>query len=260
MRAVGVKARGSWLRPTTKARLEAQGCALWKTTKSHTPLNVLRFPIIENRPINATILMPDLTMSALAHSALHVTLETHVNAIVTNALLAHFLDHELVHDRRPANGTVGVVWVDLQMLERSGNQTDLAIPSVIRVIDRKIKVEVLAVTPHLELVAEHDLARILRAINNRDVTEFRPLVMDVVDQRTQRRDSKAPRNKQDIVAFHVLERERLAVRPANSDDIAALHIMQVLREFAGATNAKLNEAAFGRGTRNGNRSLANTED
>ncbi len=30
VRAVGVKARGSWLRPTTKARLERQMCVLWK--------------------------------------------------------------------------------------------------------------------------------------------------------------------------------------------------------------------------------------
>ena len=51
----------------------------------------------------------------------------------------------------------------LQMLERLSDQAHFAIPSVFVIVDGQVKIEVVTVAPHLELVAEHDFARVARA-------------------------------------------------------------------------------------------------
>ena len=71
--------------------------------------------------------------------------------------LAHLVDDEAVHDRGAAHGAERVGGIYLQVLERLGDQPHLAVPRVVRMVDRQIQVEVAAVPPHLELVAEHHL-------------------------------------------------------------------------------------------------------
>ena len=73
------------------------------------------------------ILMAHLAMAAFAHAAFHMALEAHVNAIVRNSLLAHFLNDESIHDRRPAQCAERIVGIDFQMLERLGDQAHFAI-------------------------------------------------------------------------------------------------------------------------------------
>ena len=55
-------------------------------------------------------------------------------------------------------------------------------------VDRQVQIEVLAVTPHLELLPKHHLRGVLRAVDDGDLAELRALVVDVVDERAQRRD------------------------------------------------------------------------
>ena len=102
---------------------------------------------------------------------------------------------------------IGVVRVDLEPVEELGDQTDLAVPRLVGLIDRHDQVEVLAVLPHVELLAEQDLARVLRAEQDRDSTEVVTLVVDVVDERLERRDAQTAGYEQHVVALHLLERE-----------------------------------------------------
>ena len=204
--------------------------------------------------------MPDLAVAALAHSALHMALEAHVDMVVADALLTHLGDHEAIHDRRAAHRAEGVRRADLKMLEGLGGQAHFAIPGVVGVVDGQVQVEVLAMTPHLELVAEHDLGGVLRTVDDGYLAEVAALVVDVVDEAAKRRDAQAAGNQQDIVALHLLEREAAAERPADAHDVAALHLVQRLGEATGAAHAQLDEAAFGGARRNGDGSLAHAED
>ena len=204
--------------------------------------------------------MPDLAVAALAHAALHMALEAHVDMVVADALLPHLVDGEPIHHRRPAQGAERVGGIDLQMLERLCDQADLAVPRVVGMIHRQVQVEVLAMAPHLELLAEHHLGGVLRTVDDGDLAELGTLVVDVVDERAQRSDAEAARHQQDVVPLHVLEREASAERAAQAHDVAALHLVQHLGEVAGATHAQLDEAALGRRAGYGDRRLAHPED
>ena len=103
--------------------------------------------------------MPDLAVSAPAHAALHVTFERHEDAIIADAFLRHLFDHEAIHHRRSADGAIGVIGVDLEILEGLGDQADVTLPIGMGLVDREVEIEIGSVTPHLELLAEHDLFR-----------------------------------------------------------------------------------------------------
>ena len=146
------------------------------------------------------------------------------------------------------------------MLEGLGDQAHFAIPGVVGVVDGQVQVEVLAMTPHLELVAEHDLGGVLRTVDDGDLAEVAALVVDVVNEAAKRRDAQTAGNQQDIMALHLLEREAAAERPADAHDVAALHLVQRLGETAGTAHAQLDEATLGGARRNGDGSLAHAED
>ena len=103
--------------------------------------------------------MPDLAVSAPAHATLHVTFERHEDAIIADALLRHLFDHETIHHRRPTDGSIGVIGIDLEILEGLGDQADVALPIGMGLVDREVEIEIGSMAPHLELLAEHDLFR-----------------------------------------------------------------------------------------------------
>ena len=70
--------------------------------------------------------------------------------------------------------------------------------------------------------------------------------MDVIDQRSQRRDAKTACHEQNIVPLHILEREGMAIRAAQPHDIATLHVMKRARDITRTTYADLDEAALRR--------------
>ena len=114
--------------------------------------------------------------------------------------------------------------------------------------------------PHLELVAEHHFLRRLAAVDDGDLAEVGTLVVNVVDKAAKRRDAKAARHEQDIVAAHLLEGKTTPERPADAHDVAALHLVERLGETARAAHAQLDEAALRRRGRNRDRRLAHPED
>ena len=118
----------------------------------------------------------------------------------------------------------------------------------------------MTVAPHLELIAEHDFARVARAIDDGNFAELTALIVNIVDQRAQRRDAQTARDKQNVVALHFFEWERSAERPANSNHVTALHFVQLFGELTCASHAQLDEALLGRRRRNGDGSFAHAKD
>ena len=204
--------------------------------------------------------MPDLAVAAFAHAAFHVPLEAHVDVVVGNAFLAHLLHDEPIHHRRPAQRAERGVGVDLEMFKRLGDQAFFAVPRLVCVVDGKIEVKILAMAPHLELVAEHHFLRRLAAVDDGDLAEVGALVVNVVDKAAKRRDAKAACHEQDVVTAHLLEGKATPERPANTHDVAALHLVERLGEAARTAHAQLDEAALRRRGRDGYRRLAHPED
>ena len=204
--------------------------------------------------------MAHLAVPALAHAALHVALEAHVDAIVGDILLAHLLHDEPVHHRRPTQGPEGVRRIDLQMLEGLGDKSYFPVPPLIGVVHGQVQLEVAAVLPHLELVAEHDLGRVFGTVDDGDLPELAALVVDVVDERAQRRDAEAAGHQKHVVAAHLIDGEAAAEGPADADDLAALHLVQPLGEAPRAPDAQLDEAAFCGRRGDGDGRLPHAED
>jgi hypothetical protein len=78
------------------------------------------------------------------------------------------------------------------------------------------------VLPHVELLAEEDLRRVLRPVEDGHLAEVVPVVVDVVDEALERRYAETARHEQDVVPLHLLEGETLAERPSDADDVATL--------------------------------------
>ena len=124
---------------------------------------------------------------------------------------------------------VGARRVDVEAVEQLRDEADLAGPLVVRPVDREYQVEVVAVLPHVELMAEQDLVRSAGAVQDRDLAELVTVVVDVVDEALERGDAQPAGHEQDVVALHLLEREAAAERPAQSHDVAALALVHAPR-------------------------------
>ena len=162
----------------------------------------------------------------------------------------------------PVGCIVGTLKVLLERIEEigKGEEDHFPIPRIVGMIHGQVQLEVLAVLPHLELVAEHDLGGVFGTVDDGDFPELAALVVDVVDERAQRRDAQAARHQKHVVAAHLVDGEPAAEGPADADDLAALHLVQPLGEASRAADAQLDEALLGGRRRDGDGRFPHAED
>ncbi len=130
-----------------------------------------------------------------------------------HVLLAHLVDDVLVHDRRSADGAVRVRRVDVEASKSF--VTSPTSPShvssgwsTVRIRSKSSR------CCHMSNCCGTVPRRgSSRPVEDRDLAELVALVVDVVDERLQRRDAQPAGHEQDVVALHLLEREAAAERP-----------------------------------------------
>ena len=84
----------------------------------------------------------------------------------------------------------------------------------------------MTVAPHLELVAEHDFARVARAIDDGNFAELTALIVNIVDQRSQGRDAQTAATSKMSWPF-IFRMGNGRPKGPNFNHVTALHFVQL---------------------------------
>src|SRR5665647_2910568 len=175
----------------------------------------------EHRAVDAYVLVVDLAVAALAHTALHAALEVDEDVLAGNADHVELADHEPIEDRRPADDRARL-GRELDLGEESRDDADVAGPCVVALVDGFVVLDAVPAAPAGEIVREELHAGLARAVEEDEAVELLAAVEDVLDQAPRGTNADAAGHDEHILSAELGEVEAVPQRSAHVDRVALL--------------------------------------
>ena len=197
------------------------------------------FRELENRTIDADILVVDAAVSTLSYSTAHSARIPDPYIIFTETSLDEFDHREPDHRRRTDYDGLTLADIsDWDIRNVFCDQPDFARISFRGSIDSKRQIDLLS--PVLKVCFEHDLARILESCDH--VYVFRTFSLaQILDYASYRRNCSTADNDDQLTAFKLMHIKAIAVRSAEEEAVTRLVVFkQIIRYFSYSSQCQVN--------------------